>query len=175
MPAVEQNPEELRYWVQRVHRMSDYRVEALDFLRRAGSTLPTTESDLALICGLWAVADEHDVAICDALTSFDSALFQVSGDLDITRGVEVEPTPGEVDSLIYQCSWSINRPETLGTSVVLAAHQASGRLTLEVRDADAHRRQVGFPIDGRSELYEALAQSFFTLHDMAASVRLVGR
>ena len=84
----------LTQWIDRTRRMAEYRDEAFDFLRRASAAgLPSVESDVELVCRLWATADERDVLICEALTKFDEALFDTRGELEITRGAEPRPAP----------------------------------------------------------------------------------
>ena len=155
---------EINIWLGRARRMVGYREEATDFLRRASSMLPATEADVELVCQLWATADEHDTSICEALQRFDETLFDVPGQLEITRGAE--PTLGldNSEGLAYLCTWALVRPDGLGTSVVLAADQASGRLNFEVRSSDDTDRSIGFPIGNPGDLYEPLTHSFFTLH-----------
>lgn len=151
-------------WLDRVRRMTEYRVEAADFLHRASSILPTADADLELVCRLWAIADEHDTYICEALQKFDRTVFGTPGELEITRGAEPVVTPGGNDSLLYLCTWTIARPETQSASVVLTADQLSARLEFEVRDSTGIRQAVGFPIGEDESLLEALTSSFFTLY-----------
>ena len=154
---------EINIWLDRARRMVDYREEATDFLRRASSTLPATQADVELICQLWATADEHDTSICEALQRFDEALFDVPGQLEITRGAEPTPTPDNSEGLAYLCTWALLRPDGRGISVVLAADQTSGRLDFEVRGGDDAGCSIGFPIGDPGDLYEPLMHSFFTL------------
>ncbi len=154
---------EINIWLDRARRMVDYREEATDFLRRASSTLPATQADVELICQLWATADEHDTSICEALQRFDEALFDVPGQLEITRGAEPTPTPDNSEGLAYLCTWALLRPDGRGISVVLAADQTSGRLDFEVRGGDDAGCSIGFPIGDPIDLYEPLMHSFFTL------------
>ena len=155
---------EINIWLDRARRMVDYREEATDFLRRASSTLPATEADVELVCQLWATADEHDTSICEALQRFDEALFDVPGQLEITRGAEPTPAPDNSEGLTYLCTWTLLRPEGHGASVVLTADQTGGRLNFEVRGSDDAGRSIGFPIGNPGDLYEPLTHSFFTLH-----------
>ena len=154
---------EIETWVDRARRMVDYREEATDFLRRASSMLPVVESDVELVCRLWTAADEYDVSICDALRRFDQALFDVPGQLDITRGAEPTSTRDDGEGLAYLCSWTLMRPEADGMSVALMADQLTGRFSFEVRDSNGDARTVAFPIGCPSELYEALTHGFFRL------------
>jgi hypothetical protein len=156
-------------WVDRVRRMVEYRAEATDFLRRASSILPAVDSDVELVCLLWTVADEHDVAICDALQRFDEELFEVPGQLEITRGAEPISTRDDREGLRYLCTWALFRSEEHSTSVVLAADRATGRFDLEVRDFDGSGRSIVFPPGNSSELYESLAHSFFALHGLSGA------
>lgn len=153
----------LRTWVDRTRRMVGYRDEALDFLRRAGSQVPVFESDVELVCRLWAIADEHDEIICRALTEFDAALFDPVGELDITRGVETRPISGDESSVIFLCTWSVMRPGGISVSCVLYGEQMTGAVGLEVRDDGGSSHPLPFPIAEPSDLYEALSDSFFVL------------
>ena len=154
-------------WLNRARRMVGYHAEASDFLNRAASALPVADTDVELVCRLWTAADEHDVPICDALQSFDEALFDVPGQLEITRGAEPTSPRGDSSDLAYMCTWSLVRPEGHGISVVLAADQSSGQLKFEVRDANGEIRSIGFPLDSPSDLYETLTYSFFTLYGLS--------
>ena len=153
--------------------MAGYRDEAADFLRRAASTLPALESDLELVCRLWAAADELDALVCDALTAFDDALFDAPGELDTTRGAEPAPPDAQApyagESLAYTCDWTIVRPESRRTSVALSADQLSGRLSLEVRDPTGRTQPIPFPLADPSQLYETLALAFFVLSGLSTS------
>ena len=161
--ASEEQSAELETWVDHTRRMVSYRGEALDFLRRAGSQVPVFESDVGLVCRLWAVADEHDEIMCRALTEFDSALFETACELDITRGVETRPTPEQESHIIFLCTWSIVRPEQDSVSCVLYAEQFTGSISLEVRDSSGSSYPLPFPITDSSDLYKALSDSFFGL------------
>ncbi len=155
-------------WLDRVRRMAEYRAEAADFLQRASSILPTAEADLELVCRLWSIADEYDTFICEALQKFDGTVFGTPGELDITRGAEPVTTPGGDDALLYLCTWTLARPDSQSTSVVLAADQLSERLDFEVRDSTGTVRSIGFPIGEDERLYDALTSSFFALHSRSA-------
>ena len=150
-------------WVNRTHRMVDYLDEALAFLGRAGDQFPVLESDIGLVCHLWAVADEHDEIMCRALTGFDSDLFETAGELDITRGVETRPTPEQESRVIFLCTWSIVRPEQDRVSCILYAEQLTGSIGLEVRDSGGSSYPLPFPITDSSDLYKTLSDSFFRL------------
>lgn len=154
---------ELGMWVDRTRRMVDYLDEALAFLGRAGNQFPVLESDVGLVCRLWAVADEHDEILCRALTEFDSALFASPGELDITRGVETRPTPEQESHIIFLCTWSIVRPEQDRVSCVLYAEQLTGSIGLEVRDSGGSGYPLPFPITDSSDLYKTLSDTFFGL------------
>ena len=150
-------------WVNRTRRMVDYLDEALAFLGRAGDQFPVFESDIGLICLLWAVADEHDEIMCRALSSFDSDLFDTAGELDITRGVETRPSPEQEPRIIFLCTWSIVRPELDRVSCVLYAEQLTGSIGLEVRDSGGSSHSLPFPITDPSDVYKTLSESFFGL------------
>lgn len=162
---------EIDIWIDRAQRMVDYREEAADFLRRASSILPAIELDVELVCRLWTAADEYDIYICEALQRFDQALFDVQGQLEITRGAEPASGPNTDERLVYLCTWALVRPEDQSTSVVLSADQVSGRLDFEVRDSAGGRRSLGFPIAKMSDLYESLTLSFFAIHGHSAILR----
>ncbi len=162
MTPREDNPE-LERWLGRARRMVGYRDEALDFLGRAGAQVAVFESDVGLVCRLWAVADEYDEILCRALSAFDSALFDVAGELDITRGVETRPT-GEVESsVVFLCTWSVVRMGSDGVSCILYSEQMIGDIGLEVRDSRGVSHSLPFPLDDLSGLYEALGDAFFIL------------
>ena len=143
--------------------MVGYRDEALDFLARASERVPVFESDVGLVCRLWAVADEHDEIMCRALTEFDSALFDSPGELDITRGVETRPTPEDESRVAFLCTWAIARPEQARVSCVLYGDQVTGAIGLEVQDSHGVSYPLPFPLGEPSALYEALSDAFFSL------------
>lgn len=143
--------------------MVDYLDEALAFIGRAGNQFPVLESDIGLVCRLWAVADEHDEIMCRALTSFDSSLFETAGELDITRGVEIRTMPEQESPVIFLCTWSIVRPEQDRVSCILYAEQLTGSIALEVRDSGGSSYPLPFPITDSSGLYKTLSDSFFGL------------
>lgn len=151
-------------WLDRVRRMTEYRAEAADFIRRAGSLLPAADADVELVCRLWAIADEHDTYICEALQEFDNAVFETRGELDITRGAEPTTTPEGNVVLSYLCTWTLARPDSQSASVVLTADQVSGELTFETRDTAGAGRTIGFPLREDEKFYEALTSSFFTMY-----------
>ena len=153
----------LRAWIDRTRRMVGYRDEALDFLRRAAAQLPVLESDVGLVCRLWAVADELDETICGALTEFDSVLFESACELDITRGVETNPASENDSRVMYLCAWSAARPDGRRVSCALYGDQLSGEICLEARGSDGTSRAIPYPISDMSELYETLSDSFFNL------------
>ena len=153
----------LETWVDRTRRMVGYRDEALDFLRRASARVPVFESDVALVCRLWAVADEHDEIICRALTEFDSALFETAGELDITSGVETRPVSEDESGVAFLCTWAIARPEGERVNCVLYGDQATGSVGLEVLDSRGVSYPLPFPLAEPSALYEALSEAFFAL------------
>lgn len=150
-------------WVNRTRRMVGYLDEALAFLGRAGGQVPVLESDIGLVCRLWAVADEHDEIMCRALTSFDSDLFETPGELDITRGVETRPMAEQESGIIFLCTWSMVRPEQDRVSCVLYAEQLTGSIGLEMRDSGGSSRPLPFPITDSSDVYKTLSDSFFRL------------
>jgi hypothetical protein len=154
---------ELETWVDRTRRMVGYRDEALAFLGRASEQVPVFESDVGLVCRLWAVADEHDEILCRALTEFDSALFESPGELDITRGVETLPVSEDESGAVFLCTWSIVRPEQDRVSCVLYGEQLTGSIGLEVRDSRGSSYPLPFPITDSSDLYKTLSDSFFGL------------
>ena len=170
----------LTQWVDRTRRMAEYRDEAFDFLRRAAASgLPSVESDVELVCRLWATADERDVLICDALTKFDEALFDTRGELEITRGAEPRPAPNDDERLLYVCAWTLSRPDApdapdadnggRSVSVALTADRLTGRMTFEVVDVLGVSAPIPPPDDhaadghGADGLYEALSSAFFTM------------
>ena len=142
--------------------MVGYRDEALAFLGRASEQVPVFESDVGLVCRLWAVADEHDEILCRALTEFDSALFESPGELDITRGVETRPVSEDESGAVFLCTWAIVRPGQERVSCVLYAEQLTGAVGMEIQDSHGVGRPVPFPVI-RSDLYGALSDSFFVL------------
>lgn len=158
-----QNNPELDRWVDRTRRMVSYRNEALDFLGRAGEQASVFESDVGVVCHLWAVADEYDEIVCRALSAFDSALFETVGELDITRGVETRPTSETEPSVMFLCTWSIIRPGNSGLSCILYGEQMTGAVGLEVRDSHGVIHPLPFPLEEPSALYEALSDAFFVL------------
>ena len=160
--TTEQDQAALEMWVNRTRRMVDYLDEALAFLGRAGDQFSVLESDVGLICFLWAVADEHDEIICRALTSFDSDLFETAGELDITRGVETLPVSEDESGAVFLCTWAIVRPGQERVSCVLYGEQLTGAVGMEIRDSHGVGRPVPFPVVP-SDLYEALSDSFFGL------------
>ena len=162
MTPIEQSAE-LETWVDRTRRMVGYREEALDFLKRAGGQLPVFESDIGIVCRLWAVADEHDELICRALTEFDAAVFDTAGELDITRGAETRPSSANEPQVAFLCTWSVVRPEGLGVSCVLYVEQMTGAIGLEVQDSRGVSHPLPFPLGEPSALYEALSDGFFGL------------
>ena len=159
----ERDETSLEAWIDRARRMVDYRDEAADFLRRALSHLPVFESDIGLVCRLWARADELDEVICGALTEFDSALFEFAGELDITRGVETSPVSESDSQLAFLCRWSMIRPERTSVSCVLRCDRQSGVVSLEVCDRNEISRPIPYPIADPSDLYESLSECFFDL------------
>ena len=159
----EQDNPELNRWVERARSMVGYRDEALDFIGRAGEQVPVFESDVGLVCHLWAVADEYDEIMCRALTAFDSALFDTEGELDITRGVETRPASETESSVIFICTWAIAPPGRKGVGCILYGEQMSGAVGLEVRDSHGASYPLPFPLDNPSALYEALSDAFFGL------------
>ena len=162
MTHIEDSPS-LGLWVDRTSRMVGYRDEALDFLERAGGQLPVFESDIGIVCRLWAVADEHDEILCRALTEFDAVLFESAGELDITRGVETRPTSENESRVVFLCTWSVVRPESLSVSCVLYGEQLTGAIGLEIRDYRGASHPAPFPISDPTELYKTLSDSFFEL------------
>ena len=142
--------------------MVGYRDEALDFLVRASQQVPVFESDVGLVCRLWAVADEHDEILCRALTEFDSALFESPGELDITRGVETRPVSEDESHVVFLCTWAVARPEQERVSCVLYGEQLTGAVGTEIQDSRGVSHPISFPII-LSDLYEALSDSFFRL------------
>ena len=160
---------EIDVWVDRVRRMVEYRTEAMDFLRRVSSMLPAAGTDVELVCRLWTAADEYDVAICEAMQRFDRAIFDVPGQIEITRGAEPVSASDNGEGVVYLCTWTLVRSEVHSTSVALLADQVTGRLDFEVRDADGGTRSIGYPLSNGRELYESLAHSFFVLHGLSVS------
>ena len=154
---------ELETWVDRTRRMVGYRDEALDFLRRASQQVPVLESDVGLVCNLWALADEYDELICRALTEFDTALFESPGELDITRGVETRPTPEDESNVVFLCTWAVVRPDRESVSCILYGKQFAADVGMEVRDSRGVGHPISFPIINPSDLYEKLSDSFFVL------------
>ena len=161
--TIAQDQDALEMWVSRTRRMVGYLDEALAFLGRAGGQFPVLESDIGLVCRLWAVADEHDEIMCRALTSFDSDLFETPGELDITRGVETRPTAEQESGIIFLSTWSMVRPEQDRVSCVLYAEQLTGSVGLEVRDSGGSSHPLPFPITDSSDVYKTLSDSFFRL------------
>ena len=155
-------------WLDRVRRMTELRDEAADFIRRAGSLLPAADSDVELVCRLWTIADEHDTFICEAMQKFNDAVFETTGELEITRGAEPITAPEGSVSLSYICTWTLARPDSQSASVVLTADQVTGRLMFEIRDSTGAARDIGFPIDEDESLYEALTSSFFAMYSQSA-------
>ena len=151
----ESGPSSLDIWVDRTRSMIGYKAEARDFIRRAGERL----------CLLWSLADEQDETICHALTRYDVDLFGTAGELDVTRGAEARTGPGGGETIAYLCSWEIRRPDNRWVSVVLLIEQVSQVLMMEVRDSSGVVRPLGFPVQERSGLHEALSGAFFTISD----------
>ena len=153
----------LEMWIDRTARMVGYRDEALDFLERAANQVPVFESDVGLVCQLWAVADQHDEIMCRAITEFDSTLFDSPGELDITRGVETRAISENESQVMFLCTWSVTRPEQQSVSCILYGEQSTGTLGLEVRDHYGVSQPAPFPIADPTELYKILSDSFFGL------------
>ncbi len=162
MTPAEQSAE-LETWVDRTRRMVGYREEALDFLGRAGGQLPVFESDIGIVCRLWAIADEYDEIICRALTEFDTAVFDTAGELDITRGAETRTTSDNQPQVMFLCTWSLVRPGGQSVSCILYAEQLTGAIGLEVQDSSGVSHRLPFPLGEPSALYEALSDGFFGL------------
>ena len=153
----------LSSWVGRVRSMVDYLGEATEFVGRVRAMLPALESDVAMVCELWTVADEHDVVICDALARFDEGLFDGAGNLEITRGAEPRRTADGGETLVYMCTWSLTRSNGCVTSVVLEADQAIGSPSIQVVDTEGQRTLITLPLDASTDMYRALAHGFFKL------------
>lgn len=148
--------------------MTEYRSEAADFIRRAGSALPAADADLELVCRLWTEADEHDTFVCEALQKFDDAVFETKGELEITRGAEPVTTPEGNVMLSYLCTWTLARPDSQSASVVLSADQVSGQLMFEIRDSTGAGHPIDFPVREEGKLYDALTSSFFAMYSRSA-------
>ena len=150
------------FFVDRTRRMLEYADEARDFVRRAAAWRETGESDAAAVCRLWALADELDSTVCETLTAFGDALFGARFELDITRGVEVEPEPPPMmePRAVYTCAWTAKLGEDIWASVVLSA-AASGSERLEARDSGGGFYPLPFPPEGAAELSEVLSDAFF--------------
>ena len=142
--------------------MLEYANEARDFVRRAAAWRETGESDAAAVCRLWALADELDSAVCETLTAFGEALFGAQFELDITRGVEVEPgTPPMMEPrAVYTCAWTAKLGADIWVSVVLSASPSESE-RLEARDSGGGFYALPFPPEGAAELSEVLSDAFF--------------
>lgn len=158
-----QDDTKLEMWVDRTRRMVGYWDEALDFLNRAGGQIPVLESDIGLVCRLWAIADEYDEIVCRALSAFDNALSDDAGELDITRGVETSPSSDEGSRVLFHCTWSVVRTEQESVSCILYGEQMTGAVGLELRDSQGVGQAIPFPLVNPSDLYEAMSDNFFGL------------
>ena len=153
------------FFIDRTRRMLEYADEARDFVRRAAAWRETGESDAIAVCRLWALADELDSTVCETLTAFGEALFGERFELDITRGVEVEPPPPPPmppmpPRAIYTCAWTAKLGEDIWVSVVLSAAPSESE-RLEARDSGGGFYPLPFPLEGAAELSEVLSDAFF--------------
>ena len=153
------------FFVERTRRMLEYADEARDFVRRAAAWRETGESDAAAVCRLWALADELDSTVCETLTAFGEALFGERFELDITRGVEVEPPPPPPmppmpPRAVYTCAWTAKLGDDIWVSVVLSASPSESE-RLEARDSGGGFYALPFPPEGAAELSEVLSEAFF--------------
>ena len=153
----------LEAWTQRASTMIGYLDAAREFVRRAAEQVDAFEADVSVVCLLWALADECDVLVCEALRAFDRGLAGDPGELDITRGLEIVPPGSERPGVNYQCSWSLRHSLNEVVSVVLSISQIGSEPRVEVIDPLGSRRTVRMPIEDPSPLYEALAYAFFEM------------
>ena len=149
------------FFIDRTRRMLEYADEARDFVRRAAAWRETGEADAAAVCRLWALADELDSTVCETLTAFGEALFGERFELDITRGVEVEPPPPPPmppmpPRAVYTCAWTAKLGEDIWVSVVL---YEGGEL--EARDSSGGFYDLPFPPRNSTALSDALSEAFF--------------
>ena len=146
------------FFVERTRRMLEYADEARDFVRRAAAWRETGESDAAAVCRLWALADELDSTVCETLTAFGEALFGERFELDITRGVEVEPgTPPMMEPrAVYTCAWTAKLGADIWVSVVLYENGE-----LEARDSSGGFYDLPSPLRNSTALSDVLSEAFF--------------
>ncbi len=152
-----------QFFIARTRRMLEYADEARDFVRRAASwSAGDDEADAAAVCRLWALADELDAALCEALAAFGEALFDEGFKLETTRGAEVDPESAPASPrAVYICAWTATAGSGVWAGAVLSASASESSERLEVRDGAGGVRSLPRPLGDAAALGDALGDAFF--------------
>lgn len=147
-------------WLQRAQALVDYHEEATAFLRRAGEYFPVSPEDVEAVCALWVEADHLDESLYGALEAMSQELLAGSGVIDVTRGADTIPVPGGDESLVYQCTWSLDWPDDRRVAVVLSIEPGSRAFSASVQSSGGGSSPLGVPIQADA-LQQALSLAYY--------------
>ena len=147
-------------WIERAKSLVDYHSEAKGFLSRASAYFPVTPEDAEAICLLWVEADRLDEEVYGALLAMNEGLLQGAGEIDVTRGADIVEDIGDAETLVYQCTWSLDWGAQKRVGVVLSIEPRSHSFTALVQSSGGGESALGMPLQADS-VRQALSLAYY--------------
>lgn len=147
-------------WIDRAKSLVDYHSEASGFLSRASAYFPVTPEDAEAICLLWVEADSLDGKLYGSLEAMNEGLLEGSGDIDVTRGADIVEGIGGGDTLVYQCTWSLDWQSERRVAIVISIEPRSQNLSALAQSSGGEPIPLSIPLQIDS-LRRALSLAYY--------------
>ena len=147
-------------WINRAKSLVDYHSEARGFLSRASAYFPVTPEDAEAICLLWVQADSLDEALYGSLVAMNEGLLEGGGEIDVTRGADLVERVGGGDTLVYQCTWSLDWEPGNRIGIVIAIEPRSQNFTGTIQSSRGGESPLTMPIQ-TGALRQALTLAYY--------------
>jgi hypothetical protein len=147
-------------WLDRAKALVDYHFEAIGFMARASEYFPVTPEDAEAICLLWVDADSLDEKLYGSLEAINEKLLESAGEIDVTRGADVVEGISGDETLVYQCTWSLDWQSKQRLAIVISIEPRSQSLTAMVQSSGCEPDHLSIPIQ-TDALQQALSVAYY--------------
>jgi hypothetical protein len=147
-------------WLDRAKALVDYHSEAIGFMSRASEYFPVTPDDAEAICLLWVDADSLDEKLYGSLEAMNKVLLESAGEIDVTRGADLVEGIGGDETLVYQCTWSLDWQSKQRLAIVMSIEPRSQSLTAMVQSSGGEPDHLSTPIQ-TDALQQALSVAYY--------------
>ncbi len=116
--------------------------------------------DAEAICLLWVQADSLDEELYGSLVAMNEGLLEGAGEIDVTRGADLVEGVGGGDTLVYQCTWSLDWEPGNRIGIVIAIEPRSQNFTGTIQSSRGGESPLTMPIQ-TGALRQALTLAYY--------------